>query len=41
MNKGAVDASNEKIANAINKVLINIIADMTIDLETSQFIKNA
>ncbi|MFS1537546.1 MAG: YajG family lipoprotein [Candidatus Phlomobacter fragariae] len=37
--QGPLDASNEKIANAINKALTDIIADMANDHETSQFIK--
>lgn len=37
--QGPLDASNEKIANAINKALTDIIADMANDPETSQFIK--
>ncbi len=34
-----LDASNKKIAYAINKVLTNIIADMANDSETSRFMK--
>lgn len=37
--QGPLDASNEKIASAINKALTDIIADMANDPETSQFIK--
>ncbi|HGJ5873245.1 MULTISPECIES: YajG family lipoprotein [Arsenophonus] len=37
--QGPLDASNEKIASAINKALSDIIADMANDPETSQFIK--
>lgn len=37
--QGPLDASNEKIANAINKALTDIMADMANDPETSQFIK--
>ncbi|WGL97765.1 YajG family lipoprotein [Arsenophonus sp. aPb] len=37
--QGPLDASNEKIANAINKALTDIMADMASDPETSQFIK--
>ncbi|WP_369407030.1 YajG family lipoprotein [Arsenophonus endosymbiont of Aleurodicus floccissimus] len=37
--QGPLDASNKKIASAINKALTNIIADMANDPETNQFIK--
>ncbi|MFV9996408.1 MAG: YajG family lipoprotein [Arsenophonus endosymbiont of Dermacentor nuttalli] len=37
--QGPLAASNEKISNAINKTLTDIIADMANDHETSQFIK--
>lgn len=37
--QGPLDASNEKIASAINKALTDIIADMANDPATSQFIK--
>ncbi|MGP1924323.1 MAG: YajG family lipoprotein [Arsenophonus sp. NEOnobi-MAG3] len=37
--QGLLHANNEKIANAINKVLTDIIADMANDPEISQFIK--
>ncbi|MDR5609437.1 MULTISPECIES: YajG family lipoprotein [unclassified Arsenophonus] len=37
--QGPLDASNEKIASALNKALTDIIADMANDPETSQFIK--
>ncbi|HGJ5875787.1 MAG TPA: YajG family lipoprotein [Arsenophonus sp.] len=37
--QGPLAVSNEKISNAINKTLTDIIADMANDHETSQFIK--
>ncbi|MFP3028992.1 MAG: YajG family lipoprotein [Arsenophonus sp.] len=37
--QGPLHASNGKIANAINKVLTDIITDMANDSETSRFIK--